>query len=244
MTKYLLVLGASSDIAKEISKQYAREGYSLYLTGRNLEELKKDANNISIRFGVKVKVIAFDALKYNSHQEFYNSLLPKPYGTICAFGYLGDQEKAESDFIEAKNIIDTNFTACVSILNIISNDFEKRKHGFIIGLSSVAGDRGRGSNYIYGSCKAALTTYLSGLRNRLSKFNVQVITVKPGFVATKMTHGMKFSPLLITQVEDVAKDVLNAHKKKKDIIYTKWFWKIIMFVISIIPETFFKRMKV
>ncbi|WP_461833464.1 SDR family oxidoreductase, partial [Desulfothermus sp.] len=190
MENYLLILGANSDIAKATAHRFAKEGYNLYLASRDIEKLEVIARDIEVRYKVKVKPLYFDALDYLSHQRFYESLHPRPKGVVCAVGYLGNQIKAQSDFEEAKKIIGTNFTGCVSILNIIANDFEKRKYGFIVGISSVAGDRGRKSNYIYGSAKAAFTTYLSGLRNRLFKTGVHVITVKPGFVQTKMTQGM------------------------------------------------------
>jgi short-subunit dehydrogenase len=170
-------------------------------------------------------------------------LEPKPAGVVCAVGYLGDQKRAEQDFDEAKKLIDTNFTGCVSILNIVANDFEARKKGFIIGISSVAGDRGRLSNYMYGSAKAAFSTYLSGLRNRLQKSGVHVLTVKPGFVATKMTAGMDLPPLLSSSPEEVSEDVFRAYKTGKDELYTKWFWKWIMLTIRLIPEKIFKKLR-
>lgn len=243
MTKYLLVLGASSDIAKAIACEYAKEGYNLYLAGRNIEEIKKDGTDISIQFNIEAKACYFDVLDYNSHQKFYDSLSIKPEGVVCAAGYLGNQEKSQTDFNEARKIIDTNFTGCVSILNVVANDFASRKQGFIIGISSVAGDRGRGSNYTYGSSKAALTAYLSGLRCRLAKLNVHVLTVKPGFVATKMTEGLKLPKRLTAKPEEVAKDIIRAQKSKKDVIYTKWFWEIIMFIIKAIPEKIYKKLK-
>jgi len=126
----------------------------------------------------------------------------------------------------------------------VYNDFEKRKSGFIIGISSVAGDRGRKSNYIYGSAKAALTAYLSGLRNRLYVANVHVLTVKPGFVATKMTEGMDLPEKLTAQPEAVAEDIYRAQQKNKNVLYTKWIWRWVMLIIKVIPEWKFKRMSI
>lgn len=243
MTKHLLILGASSDIAKALAKEYARKGYSLYLAGRNTEELQKNAGDLSIRFNIEAKASFFNILDFESHKAFYSSLTPKPDGVACVVGYLGNQEQAGKDFKETKKIIDTNYTGCVSILNVISNDFEARKHGFIIGISSVAGDRGRASNYTYGSSKAALTTYLSGLRSRLTKSDVHVLTVKPGFVITKMTENLSLPRVLTASTEEVAKDIFNAQQKNKEVIYTRWYWKIIMFLITIIPEKMFKKLK-
>ena len=138
-------------------------------------------------------------------------------------------------------IIDTNYTGVISLLNIIANDFEKRKRGFIIGISSVAGDRGKKSNYLYGSAKVAFTTYLSGLRNRLYKANVHVLTVKPGFVNKHMTAKIDLTKRLTAQPEDVAKDIFDAQKSKKDILYTMWTWKWIMMFIKMIPEFLYKK---
>jgi len=181
---YVLIIGSKSDIAKACAREYAKHGYNLYLAARNVNELEELATDIKVRTQKEVKLLELDILDYVSHQDFYNQLKEKPLGVISAVGYLGEQEKAQLDFEEAKRIIDTNYTGIVSLFNIIANDFEKRRSGFIVGISSVAGDRGRKSNYIYGSAKASLTAYLSGLRNRLYDAQVHVLTVKPGFVAT------------------------------------------------------------
>ena len=173
-----------------------------------------------------------------------NKLEEKPLGVISAVGYLGDQEKAQTNFEEAKKIIDTNYTGIVSLFNIIANDFEQRRSGFIVGISSVAGDRGRKSNYIYGSAKAALTAYLSGLRNRLYDAQVNVLTVKPGFVATSMTAGMDLPEKLTAQPEEVAKDIYEAQQKGKNVLYTKWIWRWVMLIICNIPEFQFKKMSI
>jgi len=167
--KTTLILGAKSDIGKALFQKFAKEGFNLILAARkpHLEDLKKEVTDLKIRYNIETTIAEFDLLDFNSHNNFYNSLEIKPDVVIAVAGYLGDQEKAEINFTEAKKIIDTNYTGYVSILNIISNDFEKRENGFIIGISSVAGDRGRKSNYYYGSSKAAFTTYLSGLRNKL-----------------------------------------------------------------------------
>ena len=158
------------------------------------------------------------------------------------FGYLGDQNVGQQDWGEAGKILNTNFVGAVSILNIIAEDFEKKKAGVIVGISSVAGDRGRGSNYLYGSAKAGLTAYLSGLRNRMNGFGVSIITIKPGFVDTSMTEGLSLPPLLTAQPKTVANDVYKAVQKSKDIVYTKWFWRWIMLAIQTIPERIFKKL--
>ncbi len=241
---YVLIIGAKSDIAKATAREYAKHGHDLYLAARNSSELEGFANDITIRTQRTVKTVDLDILDYKSHQVFYDSLDEKPLVVISAVGYLGDQEKAQSDFSEAQKIMDTNYTGVVSLFNIIADDFEKRGSGFMVGISSVAGDRGRESNYIYGSAKAALTVYLSGLRNRLYDAQVHVLTVKPGFVATKMTEGMDLPEKLTAQPEKVAGDIYKAQQKNKNILYTKWMWRWVMLIIRNIPEFQFKRMSI
>jgi len=240
---WLLILGGRSDIAKAVAHKFAGNGFNIYLAARNHQELERDVKDIEIRYQIKAQAVEFDVLDFNSHQDFYDSLQEKPLGVVCSVGYLGNQKKAELDFNEADKIIRTNYSGCVSMLSIIARDFEKRQTGFIIGISSVAGDRGRQSNYYYGSAKAGFSAYLSGLRNRLSKSTVPVLTVKPGFVDTKMTEGMGLPPLLTAQPEEVAEDIYRAWEKRKDVVYTKWFWRWIMLVIKSIPELLFKKMK-
>lgn len=239
----LLVLGANSDIGFAIASTFAKlEKADLILASRDIASLEKKAKDIEIRYGVKTKVIQFDATHFDTHQYFYNELSPKPDGVVVAFGYLGDEKDAEQSFENAKKNLDTNFTGAMSILEIIARDFEARNNGVFIGLSSVAGERGRQSNYIYGAAKGAFTIYLSGLRNRLHKSNVRVITVLPGFVQTKMTAALDLPEKLVATPEEVASDIYSAFKKRKDIVYSKWFWRWIMLIIKAIPEMFFKKM--
>jgi len=241
---YVLIVGAKSDIAKAVAREYARNGYNIYLAGRGVDEMESFAMDLTIRWGSKVERVELDILDYSKHQAFYDSLAEKPLGVVVAVGYLGEQSKAQTDFEEAKLIMDTNYTGVVSILNIIANDFEKRRSGFIVGISSVAGDRGRKSNYIYGSAKSALSAYLSGLRNRLYDAKVDVLTVKPGFVATAMTEGMDLPTKLTAQPIEVAEDIYKAQQKRKNIIYSKSLWRLIMFIITSIPEWQFKKMSI
>jgi decaprenylphospho-beta-D-erythro-pentofuranosid-2-ulose 2-reductase len=239
----LLILGANSEVAQEIAKKFAQyEHADTYMCSRNLSLLEKSCTDIQIRYGVKAKPLIFDATDYNSHESFYKNLDPKPDGIVLAFGYLGDQQLAQRDFQEAQKIIETNLTGAVSILEIIAADFERRNHGFIIALSSVAGERGRKSNYIYGAAKGGLTIYLSGLRNRLYHNNVRVISVLPGMVRTKMTAHLNISDRLLAEPDEIAEDVYTAYKKNNDIIYTKWYWRFIMTIIKLIPEKLFKRL--
>lgn len=241
---YVLIIAAKSDIAQALALKYAEEGYDLYLAARNITQLNDFANHLKVRSEVNVECIELDILNYSTHQDFYNLLPEKPQGVISVVGYLGEQTTAQSDFNESEKIIASNYTGVVSLLNIVANDFERRKSGFIIGISSVAGDRGRKSNYIYGSAKSGLSAYLSGLRNRLHNVGVQVLTVKPGFVATQMTQNMDLPEKLTAQPELVATDIFNAQQKGKNILYTKWLWRWIMFIIKIIPEWKFKGLNI
>ena len=241
---YILIIGAKSDIARALARQYAENGYDLYLAARQADSLEPLARDISVRFGRKVRCAELDMLDFDSHQAFYDSLEEKPLGVISAVGYLGDQEKAQSDFVEARTILDTNYTSVVSMLNIIADDFAARRSGFIVGISSVAGDRGRKANYLYGSAKAALTTYLSGLRNRLHDHKVHVLTVKPGFVNTRMTKGMDLPEKLTAEPEEVAKAVFTAQQGNRNELYCRWIWKYIMLIIKSIPEWKYKSMSI
>lgn len=240
----VLIIGAKSDIAQATARVYAQNGYDLYLAARHVDELTTFARDLQIRYQRDVKCFELDILDYPSHTVFYQFLPEKPIGAICAVGYLGDQKKAQSDFAAAQQIIHSNFTGIVSLLDIIADDFEQRKQGFIVCISSVAGDRGRKNNYIYGSAKAGLTTYLSGLRNRLHNAGVSVLTVKPGYVRTRMTRGLVLPARLTSGPEEVAKDIFRAQQTGRDILYTKHIWKWIMMILRFIPEWQFKRLSI
>jgi decaprenylphospho-beta-D-erythro-pentofuranosid-2-ulose 2-reductase len=239
---YVLIIGAKSDIAMAIARKYADKGFNLYLAARNSNKLEDFSKDLSIRTSQDIECIELNVLDFDSHKFFYDNLKIKPIGVIFIAGYLGSQYDAGSNFNEARKIIDTNYTGAVSILNIVANDFEKHKEGFIVGISSVAGDRGRGSNYLYGSSKAAFTSYLSGLRNRLHSSNISVLTVKPGYVKTSMTDEMSLPKNLTTNPRNVADAIYWAQNNKKDIIYIKKMWKLIMLIVKILPEWVFKRM--
>lgn len=241
--KTVLILGGNSDVGKSIARDFSKLGSNIILTSRKEGQLDSLKSDLEIRYSIKCDLEFFDVLDFNSHKSFYNNLKKKPDIVISCIGYLDNQEKSENNFDESLKSIQTNFTGLVSILNILSNDFENRKSGIIVGISSVAGDRGRGSNYIYGSSKSAFTSYLSGLRNRLFKSGVKVITVKPGFIKTKMTKHLDLPEILTASPNDISSDIIKSIKDKKNIIYTKWFWKWIMIIIESIPEFIFKKLK-
>ena len=238
----ILILGATSDMAQAIAKKYAGEGWNLILAARNLAMLEPVAGDLSVRSNAEVSMVEFDAKDFQSHQKFYDALSIKPDAVICVFGYMGDQIKARTDFEEVQKTINVNYTGMVSILNIVAADFEKRGQGSIAAVSSVAGDRGRQSNYIYGSSKAGLTAYLAGLRNRLVASGVHVMTVKPGFCRTKMTENLELPSALTAEPEQVANAIFQGLEKKRNTVYTLWMWRWIMLMIRHIPEFIFKKM--
>jgi len=241
----ILILGATSDIAQAVCYDYAKKGKNLVLTGRTTESLSSLKSDLEIKYSISVSLYSFDGLLYEQHPLFFQTCIKNHdiEGVILAYGYLGDQTKGQQTFQEARQIVETNYVSAVSILELFASYFETKKQGFICGISSVAGDRGRQSNYLYGSSKGAFTLYLQGLRNRLFSSNVSVITVKPGFVKTKMTEGLINDSFLVASPEQVSKDILSAIEKNKSTVYTKWLWKYIMFIIRFIPEFLFKRLK-
>ena len=239
----ILILGATSEIGKAIAYEFAKHGFNIILAARQAERLIPLQADLQIKHQIGVTLAEFDALDFSSHAVFYENLPQKPTVVACVFGYLGVQETAQNDFLEAQKIIDSNYTGAVSILNIIANDFEQKKSGTIVCISSVAGERGRQSNYIYGSAKAAFSVYADGLRNRLFKSNVHVITVKPGFVRTKMTEGLTLPPLITAEPMQVGKAIYKGYLKKTNTLYTLWMWRYIMLIIKAIPEFIFKKMK-
>ena len=241
---YVLIIGAKSDIAKEVARVYAKNGYNLYLAARNSAELQDLQKDIEVRSGVEVKLKEFDITAYDTHEKFYTELEEKPLGVIVVSGYMVEQKLAQEDWNESLQTINVNYTGAVSILNIIANDFENERRGFIVGVSSVAGDRGRKANYIYGSAKAAFSAYLGGLRNRLFDSDIHVLTVKPGFVNTKMTEHLELPEKLTAEPEDVAKDIYNAQQSGKNVLYTKSIWMLVMLIIKHIPEFMFKKMSI
>lgn len=240
----LLILGANSDMAIGIAREFGEKGFDLILASREIDELNAVASDLHIRCGASCDVHYFDATQYELHDEFLKSIGHFD-GVVVAFGFMAEQLEAQKDFSLVKKMVETNYLGAISILEKIAPIFEAKKAGLIIGISSVAGDRGRKANYLYGSTKAAFTTYLSGLRNRLSVYeDIQVLNVKPGFVATKMTQHLELPALLTATPQKVGKDVYNGYLHDKDVIYTKPIWQLIMLIIKHIPEFQFKKMSI
>lgn len=243
MEQHVLILGATSDMGVAIARQLASEGYTITLAGRRLERLEALAGDLRVRYKAMVFTAHFDAVDFASHKSFYETLSEKPDIAICVFGLLGDQQVAQEDWAHCREIIDTNYTGAVSILNVVANNFERQGKGMIVGISSVAGERGRQSNYVYGSAKAGFTAYLSGLRNRLYPHGVHVMTVKPGFVKTRMIEGMTTPAMLTASPKKVSEIISRAIRKKRNVVYVLPIWALIMMVVRSIPESIFRKLR-
>ncbi|MBC6417863.1 MAG: SDR family oxidoreductase [Prochloron sp. SP5CPC1] len=243
--KAVLLIGATSSIGRALAHEMAQQGAALHLGARDGFEVERVAQDIGIRYQVPISWSTFEALDYETHPELLQKAvdnLGTLDGIVVSLGELGYQKTAQMDFNHAQRIIHSNYTGVLSILTHTANYLEQQGHGFIVGISSVAGDRGRQSNYTYGSAKGALSLFLQGLRNRLFKSGVHVMTVKPGFVDTKMTFG-KPGMFLVASPKQVAAAIMKAMHSKKDIVYIPWFWFWIMLIIRIVPEWLFKRLK-
>jgi short-subunit dehydrogenase len=240
-----LVLGASSAIARALAREAAARGAAIILAGRDDDDLRRTAVDIGVAYGVIASTAPFDALDHAGHAALAANLadIPGVLNVALLFGIMPDQAAIDTDPSLAVACLDANATGAISILHRLAPLLEARRSGVIIGFGSVAGDRGRLKNYVYGASKAALQTYLAGLRNRLGRSGVHVLTVKPGFVDTAMTFGLA-GMFLVAQPRDVARVCLDAAVKKRDVVYVPWFWWGIMSIIRVIPERVFKRLSI
>lgn len=243
--KNILLLGATSGIAQALATRYAQQGKHLFLVARDAEKLDIMKDDLLLRGATDVQCFPLDFNDTGRHAEVLAEV-HKITGhidvAIVTYGTLADQQACQADFKTAGQELHTNFISVVSLLTLLANDFEQRQMGSIVVLSSVAGDRGRQSNYVYGAAKGGLTIFLQGLRNRLFKSGVQVLTVKPGFTDTPMTAHLKKN-FLYASPDKVAADIDKAIVKGKREIYTPWFWRWIMLIIKSIPEAVFVKMK-
>lgn len=231
--KTVLILGANSDVAKQCIKQYVAKGFSIIAASRNTHSLENfiQQNNLNS----KVSVLSFDAADFDSHQKFYDQLPTKPHIVIYAAGFLVDNEKALSDFKSAQQMMTVNYMGAVSILNIIAMDKSNENLERIIGLSSLSGVRGRKSNFVYGSTKAAFTTYLAGLRQELVQRNITVNVLVSGYINTKINAGLDLNKNLLMEPDYVAKHIVNAGNSFT--IVPNFKWKLIYFILKILPES-------
>ena len=240
----ILIIGATSAIAVAIARRFSRQGDSLYLLARNEEQLKDLASDLEIRGANKVAYAPFEANDFERHQDILDEAIKRLGGidvALIAHGTLADQKACEKSFDLTLQELNTNAISVISLLTHLANYFETQGHGSIGAISSVAGDRGRQSNYIYGTAKGALSIFLQGLRNRLHKSGVHVLTVKPGFVDTPMTTDFKKGALWASP-ETIAKGIEKSLNKKRDVVYLPAWWRLIMYAITSIPESLFKKM--
>lgn len=239
----VLIIGGRSDIGLALAHRYAAAGHAVQLAARNAAALEADAADIALRHKVGVTTHELDILRSEAFEAFVDALPVLPGTAICVVGLLGEQALSERSLDAAALTMRSNFEGPALLTGLVANRFEARGSGVLIGISSVAGDRGRASNYVYGSAKAGYTAFLSGLRNRLAKKGVHVLTVLPGFMRTRMTEGMNLPPRLTAEPAQVADAIYKAASKRRDVIYVKPVWRLVMTVIRAIPERVFKGTK-
>ena len=240
-----LILGASSAMGRALAREAAARGAGIILAGRDADDLARTTSDIAVACNTSCTAMAFDAAGRATHAAFAAGLsqIPGVLNVAVLFGIMPDQAAMDADVAQALACIDVGFTGAVSILHHIAPEMERRRGGTVIGIGSVAGDRGRLKNYVYGATKSGLHTYLAGLRNRLARSGVHVMTVKPGFVDTAMTFGLP-GMFLVAAPDAIARAILDAAAKKRDIIYVPFFWRFIMLIIRAIPERIFKRLSI
>lgn len=231
--KTVLILGANSDVAKQCILQYIEKSFIIIAASKNTNSLENfvQQNNLNS----KVSVLSFDAADFNSHQKFYDELPTKPNLVVYAAGFLVDNEKALNDFEGTHQMMTVNYMGAVSILNIIAMDESNKNLERIIGLSSLSGVRGRKSNFVYGSTKAAFTTYLAGLRQELAQKNITVNVLVSGYINTKINAGLELNKNLLMEPDYVAKHIVNAGNSFT--IVPNFKWKLIYFILKILPES-------
>jgi decaprenylphospho-beta-D-erythro-pentofuranosid-2-ulose 2-reductase len=244
MSQRILLIGATSAIAQGAARTWAGRGDTLVLCGRHEDRLKLVAADLEVRGARQVEVLPADFDDTEALEQVFDRAA-EAVGEIdvvlVAHGFLGDQQEAEHSYEETEKVLRVNFLSVVALLTPVANAFEARGAGTICVISSVAGDRGRQSNYVYGTAKGALNVFLQGLRNRLFKTGAKVVTVKPGFVSTPMTAHLDQGPLF-ADPDKIGKGVVDAVDRGADEVYLPGFWRPIMGVIRSIPEAVFKRL--
>jgi len=242
--KNILIVGGSSAIAVACARRWAGEGANLFLTGRHEVRLEAVAQDLRVRGAASVSTHILemnDHLQHAAMLDACRAALGRIDIVLIAHGTLSDQAQCERDVEAALHELSTNAISTIALLTLLAGVFENQKSGTIAVISSVAGDRGRPSNYVYGAAKAAVATFCEGLRARLFKSGVRVLTVKPGFVDTPMTAGLSLPGPLVASPERVGADICRAIERGKDALYTPWFWSGIMLIIRSLPEFVFKR---
>jgi short-subunit dehydrogenase len=242
----VLAIGATSAIAEATLRLFAERGARFYLVGRSQEKLDAVAADLHTRGAAGVATCVMDLDNTSAHPAML-AAAAQSLGTIemalLAHGVLGDQDEAQASYCAAEAILHTNLLSAVSLITWLANYFETMGRGTLAVISSVAGDRGRRSNYVYGASKGALSIFLDGVRSRLDRAGVQVLTIKPGFVATPMTAHLAQGPLF-AQPSQVAKGILKAVERRQDVVYLPAFWALIMLIVRLVPRPLFKKLKV
>ncbi|UGQ45492.1 SDR family oxidoreductase [Massilia endophytica] len=242
--KKILIVGATSAIAEAVARRYAGQGAALFLLARNAERLEALQQDLRIRGAAHVAHAIFDANDFEGHGAAIEQASAAMDGidtVLIAHGTLSDQQACQRDVGLTLNELKTNALSVISLLTILANRFEAQRHGTLAVIGSVAGDRGRQSNYVYGAAKGMLAIFLQGLRNRLQKAGVQVLTIKPGFVDTPMTASFTKGALWAAP-DAVAADIVKAIARGSDVLYTPFFWRGIMAIIKAVPESVFKKL--
>jgi short-subunit dehydrogenase len=240
----VLIIGATSAIAGETAKLYAKQGARLFLTGRNSARLLAVSDDLRVRGASQVETAELDVAQVSRHRPVVDSAIAALGGldvVLIAHGILPDQGLCQKQVTAALEALHVNFTATVALLTLLANYFEEQRGGCIAVITSVAGDRGRQSNYVYGAAKGGVDRFLQGVRNRLFQSGVTVVTIKPGFVDTPMTAASKKTPLF-TSAARAGRSIHRAIERRRDVVYVPWFWHPIMAVIRGMPEGIFKRL--
>ena len=245
MSGRVLLLGATSGIGGALARRLAAQGHDLILAGRDKDDLESRARDIELRYGVRAEALLFEALDFDSHpgliEACFHAAPEGLEGVALCHGAMSDPDEAATSFASARHMIDVNYTSAVSLLDRAAEQLERQGHGWICAVTSVAGDRGRASNYHYGSSKGALSIYLSGLRVRLARAGVSVTDVRPGMVDTRLTYGLP-GLVLVVQPETIAADTWKAIRRGRAVVYTPWVWQIIMGIVRRLPYFVFKRL--
>ena len=242
-----VIFGATSAIAACTVQQLVQNGASVFCVARDKEKLDILLADLKIRAAPEqiIAGITADLTDYSRHEALF-SMAQESLGSLdsvlVAHGILPIQPDCENNIPLMLDSFHINALSVISLLSIAANLFTKKESGVIAAISSVAGDRGRQSNYVYGSAKGAVSIFMQGLRNRLTKKNISVVTIKPGFVRTPMTDGFERDGVLWADPEKIAKGIVNAMRKGKGEVYLPWFWQGIMWIIKSIPEFIFKRL--
>ena len=244
LPRRVLILGATSAIASAVARELLRPDTHFFLVARDAQKLEAVRSDLVTRGAASVATHAMDLDDTDAHQKMLTEAAQSLESidlALLAHGVLGDQDQAQADFSAAAAILNTNFLSAVSLITWLANYFESRHRGTLAVITSVAGDRGRKSNYVYGASKGALNIFLDGVRNRVDRAGAHVLTIRPGFVATPMTAHISHGPLFASPAQ-VARGIVSAIAARKDVVYVPWFWRPIMFIIRSVPEFIFKKL--